>query len=405
MSKRNTRALTSIGLALALLSPAGALAADKHKAKAREPAGDLAAMEKRLARLEAELARRPKDVSAYGLPDTVEFCGKRVDLTDLDVRERMERELYVILGDRAQVVLWLKRARRVFPVVDRVTKAQGTCADLKYLAVVESGLRPGVTSRAAAHGWWQFLGPTAKDYGLSVDAGWDQRADLKASTEASVKYLVDLHERFGDWALAMAAYNTGLGRMQRSMDAQGQTDFWALDLFTEAERYVPRIIAVKTVFEDLQGYGFQMDVEDGWAPEPAGHVKLSVPSGVTVRVLDAARGSGITYRTLRRLNPMLAGDHFATGREMRVRVPKGQEQALRDWMTEAVRAEQSKGAVAKRSARRPTKRGAKKYTIRRGDSLWSVATSHEVSVSDLRSWNGLSGKSVLKPGQTLLIRR
>ncbi|MCA9546874.1 MAG: transglycosylase SLT domain-containing protein, partial [Myxococcales bacterium] len=153
-----------------LLFAACAVAALPAQAR---PNPDVTELEARVARLEAALAQRPMDVGAYDLPERLTFCGQPVDLDDPWIRERMEKELLLVLGDRAQVALWTKRARRIFPVVEREAKALGTCDDLKYLAVVESGLRPAVTSRASAKGYWQFMAGTARQYGLDVSRTWD----------------------------------------------------------------------------------------------------------------------------------------------------------------------------------------------------------------------------------------
>ncbi|MEZ4433647.1 MAG: transglycosylase SLT domain-containing protein [bacterium] len=430
-----TRLLAALA-ALALSSPAHAeKAAEKRSVVKSAPADRMAALEKRLAELEAEVAARPRDVSAYNLPDKVSFCGVAVDLDDPDIRERLEREFYMVLGDRAQVVLWIKRARSVFPVIDREAKALGTCSDLKYVSVVESGLRPAVESRASAKGWWQFMSATGRQYGLDVDRAWDQRADLDEATRAGLTYLAELHGYFGSWPLALAAYNTGRGRLSRAQAEQGVTDFWQLDLYSEAERYVPRAIAIKTVMEDLAGYGFQIELEDGYAPEPRGFVKIEIPAGQEIEVLAAARGAEIPVRTLRRMNPEMGTEVFPSGREVVIEVPPGREGALRGWLTGEVarlaKAQKApkkprvekRSAVAKRSApatrakavAAPAKRSASRsrgegksggtYQVQAGDSLWSIAQKSGCSVDELRSWNKLDNKSVLRPGQTLKVRR
>lgn len=426
---RIPNALASSALAAAVLFGAPALAGPNAGKKA---GGDrVAELEQRLADLEARVAQTPKDVSAYQLPDEVDFCGEPVNLDAPGVRERLEKEFYLVLGDRAQVVLWIKRARRVFPTIEKEAKALGTCADLKYLAVIESGLRPAVTSRASAKGWWQFMSGTGKQYGLDVDRAWDQRADLGHATRAGLSYLVALEEKFGSWPLAMAGYNTGPGRLQRAQEAQGIDDFWQLDLYTEAERYVPRTIAIKLVMDNLEHYGFQIGVEDGWAPEPKGYVKVTIPRGHDIEILEAARKSGIPYRTLRQLNPEMGTDVFPSGREIVLEVPQGREGDLRTWMTgeiarldklakapkkprkrsrsKASRGKSKKGkgvaSSGRKSRSKASKRSRRTYKVRRGDSLWSIAQAHDCSVKDLRAWNKLGKRSVLKPGQKLVVRR
>lgn len=419
-------ALSRTALAAVVLFGSSALAGPDGDA----PGPDrLAEVEQRLADLEARVAQSPKDVSAYALPDEIDFCGEPVNLDAPGVRERMEKEFYLVLGDRAQVVLWIKRARRVFPTIEKEARALKTCEDLKYLAVIESGLRPAVTSRASAKGWWQFMSGTGKQYGLDVDRAWDQRADLSHATRAGLTYLQTLHDKFGSWPLAMAGYNTGPGRLSRAQEAQGLDDFWQLDLYTEAERYVPRTIAIKLVMENLAHYGFQIGIEDGWAPEPKGYVKLTIPRGHDIEIIEAARKSGIPYRTLRRLNPEMGTDVFPSGREIVLEVPRGKEGDLRTWMTGEI-ARLDKLAKAPKKPRKRTKRSAKRsggkkgkgvasggrkskssgrsrrtYKVRRGDSLWAIAQRHDCSVKDLRRWNKLGRKSVLKPGQRLVVRR
>ena len=411
-----------------------ALTTSSAPAKNKKAKGDLGAsatkmarLEARLARLEAELAKRPRDISSYSLPDRIDFCGESFDTRAPALRQRLETEFLLVLGKRYQVVLWAKRALGVFPVIEAQAKKQGACTDLKYLAVIESGLRSSVTSRSAAHGWWQFVQGSARQYGLSISSEWDERADLNQSTRAGLTYLTSLRQRLGSWPLAIVAYNTGPGRLGRAIKAQGTRDFWRLDLYTEAERYVPRVLAIKAVLEDLEGYGFEVGPEDRWERAPRGYVKVQIPKGREVSVLAVARGSGIDYRALRALNPELVSDHLPAGEEVLLEVPSGKEHELRSSLAKelaksATKRSRKKRAKARKKARskkgrarratkkkkkktRPTrKRGRKRYTIRAGDSLWSIAERHGVSVQQLRAWNKLGRRSVLRPGQRLVVR-
>ncbi len=397
---------TSLLLAVALLSsPALAKKPSKGEREA-------ATLEARIARLEAAMRQRPRDVSDYRLPQTIDFCGEKFDTTAPRVRERFERELLLILGRRHQVVLWARRAHGVFPVVEAEAKRLGACADLKYVAVIESGLRPAATSRASAKGWWQFMSGTGAQYGLDVSRDWDQRGDLVASSRAGLTYLRALREQFGSWPLALAAYNTGPGRVKRVIKQQGTDDFWRLDLYTEAERYVPRTLAIKAVLDDLPRYGFHLDASDGWSLDARGYVKTRIPKGRKVGVLAAARGSGIDYRDLRELNPELGADLLPTGREVVLEVPAGKERALRGWLAKELArapaprtARKAKKRKSKRTARKSKKRKSKRsYTIQSGDSLWSIAQQQKVTIGDLRRWNRLGRRSILKPGQKLRLR-
>lgn len=389
-------------------------------------------LEDRVKRLEAALAHQAPDISSLRLPKKIEFCGVPVPLDIEDVRERMEREFYLMMDNRAQVVLWVKRARRAFPHIDAVTRAEGVCADLKYLAVIESGLRPAVVSRSKARGWWQFMAGTGRQYGLHIDDLWDERADLEGATEAGIKYLARLKGKFGSWPMAMAAYNTGPGRLSKAVEAQGQTDYWRLDLLREAERYVPRIILAKLIFERLDEYGFHVDIEDGYPPEPVGYVKIKARSDGQLDLLAAAKGTGISYRTLKRLNRRISTDDIPGGRAVVIRVPQGSERAFRAWARQALglpaadgdedapRAHaspairkdgkaQARGSAARKRARRarPTEKRSKEkaHTVRPGESLWGIAKKYDVTIEDLRRWNQLKNTDVLTPGQRLVVAR
>lgn len=339
------------GLLCALFLLWGGLSPQSARAQDR-----LSALEARIAQLEAQLAQRPKDPGAYALPATLTFCGQRIATEDPWIRERVERELLLVLGDRAQVALWRRRAARVFPVVEAEAKALGTCDDLKYVAVIESGLRPAVTSHASARGWWQFMAPTAQEYGLTTDLHWDMRADLEASTRAGLRYLQDLHQSFESWPLAMAAYNTGPGRLRRAQSSQGQRDYWRLDLHPEAARYVPRVLAIKAVMSDPAAYDLPNSMRGGAQLPPVGLIKVNVPKGYEIALVEAAKATGIPLNHLKRLNPQLGAPHFPTAQTITLRVPQGQAHALRDWLHAEVSRQKPRVAAKKASAARSAKR-------------------------------------------------
>ncbi|MFN3197954.1 MAG: transglycosylase SLT domain-containing protein [Bradymonadia bacterium] len=389
-------------------------------------------------------ARKGVEVSALRLPKTIEFCGETIPVDIEDVEERLDRAFYLTLDDRAQVTLWVKRARRVFPTVERVAREVGACPDLKYLAVIESGLRPAVVSRAKAKGWWQFMPGSGRQYGLKIDPLWDDRADLERSTKAGLEYLVALKKKFGSWTMAMAAFNTGPGRLSKAVKAQGQKDYWRLVLLREAERYVPKIIVTKIIFERLKAYGFGVDVKDGYPEEPVGYVKVKAREDGQINLLEAARGSGISYRTLKRLNRRLSTDDVPGERPVVIRVPQGEERAFRAWARRTLGLPAVKDEYVPKKTRRATrtaKSGKKKpnktkssqkrlaktqpeaskarrrqsstgpikkvstHKVKAGESLWGIAKRYDVSIETLRRWNRLKNTDILTPGQRLVVRR
>jgi hypothetical protein len=151
----------------------------------------------------------PSMMSALSITTPLEFCGEPVPLEIQEVRERIEKELLLSLWHRPQVILWLKRSRRYMPHIEEVLRSQGMPDDLKYVAIAESALRPHARSRKGAVGFWQFMTYTGQQYDLIIDRRIDERRNIFASTRAAIRYLSDLYDTFGSWALAAAAYNMG----------------------------------------------------------------------------------------------------------------------------------------------------------------------------------------------------
>ena len=253
------------------------------------------------------------------LPGRVVFCGKTLDLSRPSVRERLETEFILVVNQPAQIALWQRRAREYFPHIEAELKAAGLPDDLKYLAVAESDLRPLVVSPAGALGLWQFMPATARRFGLAVNERIDQRHLPENLIEAAKRYLKFLHDSFGDWPLALAAYNAGEGRIRKAMSQQEVRDYWQLDLPLETERYVYRIAAIKIVLENSDAYGFTASPPDGYKPLQVARRTVTVPPKSGWQAL--AKAAGYDYKTLRLFNPHLREATFSGVYE--VRVPAG----------------------------------------------------------------------------------
>ncbi len=156
-----------------------------------------------------EHSRFPSLISSVRIGAAVEFCGEPVELENRDVRERLEKELLLTLWDRPQIVLWIKRSNRYFPIIEKMLKEHKMPQDLKYIAVAESALRPHAGSKKGAVGFWQFLKSSGRKYGLDINSEKDERRNIFRSTEAAIAYLKELYDILGSWTLAAAAYNMG----------------------------------------------------------------------------------------------------------------------------------------------------------------------------------------------------
>ncbi len=235
------------------------------------------------------------------LPDTIKFAGELVSMDVYYVREALDREILSNMYWHTNTILNMKRAYRHFPVIEPILKKHGVPSDLKYLAVIESGLL-NVTSPAKAQGYWQFIKATGKKYGLEITDEVDMRNSLEASTEAACKFLKALYAQFGSWTLAAAAYNCGENGLQRQINLQSVNNYYDLRLNSETARYVYRIVAVKLIMQDPQSYGFNLRYKDMYPQIPYRTVELK---GQNVDLYDFAKDNGTTYKMLREMNPWL----------------------------------------------------------------------------------------------------
>jgi hypothetical protein len=193
----------------------------------------------------------------------------------------------------------LKRANRYFPSIERILKREGIPEDLKYLAVIESGLTQAV-SPAGAQGFWQFMPETAEQYNLQVAEEIDERLHIEKSTIAACRYLKNAKNELGDWLLATASYNRGIGGVRNDMKWQGTTHYFDTHMNSETGRYVFRLLAVKLIFELPEKYGFAIKKSALYKPLSTYNVtiKTSIPN-----LANWALKMGINYKILVKLNP------------------------------------------------------------------------------------------------------
>jgi peptidoglycan lytic transglycosylase D len=239
--------------------------------------------------------------TAQYFPENVDFAGENAPLSISDVKERFERELLVNANLDATTLLIIKRANRVFPVIEPILKQYNVPDDFKYLAVIESGLVNAV-SPAGARGVWQFMPQTAKERGMEVNDIVDERYHLEKSTEAACKYLVDAKNKFGSWTLAAASYNGGVSGVNKQIEMQKVKNYYDLLLNDETSRYVFRILALKEIMKNPQLYGFNITGQDLYASIPTR--KIEVDSTIS-DLASFALGQGINYKILKIHNPWL----------------------------------------------------------------------------------------------------
>ena len=363
--------------------------------------GELEQLRQRVVQLERLVQAR--SVAGHKLPKQIRLLGQRFPIELSDVRERMEREFYVALDDRATLVLWQKRAGAAFPVIERALKKAGAPDDLKYVAVIESGLKPKARSYAGAVGPWQFMPATARDHGLTVAKGVDRRRDLRESTDAAIQYLTSLHKRFDCWFLALAAYNAGQGRVSRALNSQGVKSYWDLSLPNEAERYVSRVMAAKLVLSDADRFGVQVPDAERFARTDVKRVRVRTQA--EVRIVDLARAAQTTYRHLRSINPWITSPAIPAGAHA-FDVPSEGAAGF----SKQVAAINAKVAAKQEAEERARRRRARKkskvvrHRVKSGESLWDVATRYGVTVADLSKRNRLRNKDIIHPGQMLRVR-
>ncbi len=288
-------------------------------------------------------------------------------------------------GHKSLVNSW-QRAGRYELMIKRILKEEGVPQDLMYLAQAESGFHPNAVSRVGARGMWQFMHYTAPGYGLKNNWWVDDRQDPEKATRAAARYLKDLFNQFGDWYLAMAAYNSGAGNVQRAVQRTGYADFWELYkrnvLPLETKNYVPIIVAMTIIAKNPAQYGLTPDEVD--PPEVAD--KVTVDYAVDLRLVAEAVDAPLDQ--LADLNPSL----------LRLVTPKD---APYDLKLPAGTKEKFETAMA---AIPEDKRVLWRYhKVEQGDSLDSIARKYKATPKAIAEVNNLNADDEVVAGSKLVI--
>jgi membrane-bound lytic murein transglycosylase D len=283
----------------------------------------------------------------------------------------------------------LSRGARFLPMIQDVFRAEGLPLDLAYVPLVESAFKPDAVSHARAKGLWQFMHGTALENGLRHDWYIDERADPEKATRAAAKYLKTLYTMFGDWHLALASYNGGPGRVQKAIKRAGTDDFWKLSassryLPRETRDYVPLILAAIVIARNPAQYGLNIEPF-----EPPKFETVTLPSAVDLR--RVAEWANTPVQMIEDLNPELR--RWTTpvhASDYELKVPEGTADLVRARLADATPDDLAP---------------LNHYTVRKGETLLSIARKLRVSRADLAEANYLSVKARLKIGQQLIIPR
>ncbi|MFM7668908.1 MAG: lytic transglycosylase domain-containing protein [Bacteroidota bacterium] len=242
------------------------------------------------------------------IPKSMLFFGKKINLEDEDIRERLDREIITNVYFQSSTTFALKRANRYFPEIERILDEETVPEDFKYLAVIESNLSE-VTSPVGANGFWQFMPFTAKEYNLIINDEVDERLNLTKSTHAACAFIKNAHEIFGDWVNACASYNRGIGGVQSDMKWQKTDHYFDTDMNNETGRYVFRIMAMKLIMENPKSYGFDIPNSQLYNPLKTKTIKSDREIS---NLAEWAKNRGINLKILRKLNPWLISNKLTT---------------------------------------------------------------------------------------------
>ena len=312
---------------------------------------------------------------------------------------------------KKQVARMRRLGDTYFPMFEETLMRYGLPLELKYLPIIESGLNVQARSHAGAAGLWQFMPQTAKNSGLEVNSLVDERLDPYKSTDAACRFLKSLYAIYGDWNLAIAAYNCGPGNVNKAIHrAGGQRDFWQIYSFLprETRSYLPIFVAANYVFT-------YADEHNICPAEPI--LPLAIDTIVVTRrlhLLQVAEKLDIPMNTLRKLNPQYTMDILPGGKDYTLCVPAEKagayicnEDSILSYRRDSL-IEQRRATIdlAQRTAQNGgyTVNGVTYYKIKKGDTLSGIAKKFHCSVGQLQRWNGLKGSS-LREGKTLKILR
>ncbi len=310
---------------------------------------------------------------------------------------------YFIVRNRPYTKFVVKKSTMYFPIMEEYMAKYGLPDELKYLSRVESGLNPQAISRAGAGGLWQFMPYTGRSYDLHQDWYIDERLDPHLSTEAACKYLSMLYRMFGDWELALAAYNSGPGNVRKAIRRSGyKKSFWEIYRYLprETRSYVPQYIAIVYAFNYAEEHNLQTDEPEYLMASDT----IKVKGYVNLKVV--ADSIGICYEDIKLLNPSIKRYGIKTNNSLYpIKLPLDKIEVFRDNRTGILAIASKEGKqdiahLAKNSVGSTFGRDKVVYKVKSGDVLGIIAQRYRVRISDIKKWNRLSTNTI-RVGQRL----
>lgn len=332
-------------------------------------------------------AQFPALISSARVSGPLDFCGETVELDNSEVRERLEKELLLTLWDRPQIVLWIKRSKRFFPIIEKMLHEHNMPQDLKYIAIVESALRPHAGSPRGAIGFWQFLEATGRRHGLLINSEKDERRNIFRSTEAAISYFKELYELLESWTLSAAAFNMGEHGLQSEILAQKSNNYYQLYLPLETQRYVMRAIAAKIILSAPEAYGFQFSEADLYPPLQYDRIRLECSQETPIAII--AQAADTYFKRIKDLNPEIRGYYLAAGSHWLL-IPPGAADGFHPRFNTLV----DQWLAENRE---------RVYVVKAGDNLSAIAERFNVPLPALFIWNRLAKKKHIHPGDRLVI--
>jgi len=310
---------------------------------------------------------------------------------------------YFIVRNRPYTKFVINKSTMYFPIMEELLAKYGLPEELKYLSIVESGLNPQAISRAGAGGLWQFMPYTGRSYDLHQDWYIDERFDPHLSTEAACKYLGMLYRMFGDWELALAAYNSGPGNVRKAIRRSGyKKSFWEIYRYLprETRSYVPQYVAIVYAFEYAEEHNLKtFEPEYLMASDT-----IKIKGFVNLKVV--ADNLGICYEDIQILNPNLKRYGVKTNNSLYpIKLPEDKVEVFRNNRESIIALAADEGKkemdhLARNSVGSTFGRDKVVYKVRSGDVLGIIAQRYRVRVSDIKKWNKLNS-NVIRVGQRL----